>query len=243
MRAGSSLSRWRLATRTSVAASMRSTSTLVIVFQKARVVFGSTRCFGSPSSETMATSLAPTCTISKCSAATAGCVLANSSALSAAISARATLTTSAVRRPAVVERDEAARAEQTLEPAIAREECPLVVLDDNLELEQHDTISNSVSPFHVSLATVQQQVAGRIPRRGHGPALEPAAPRLRAWLRPRRSEDRTRRCQALGLGAKGGIRAGAERLDACSSGRHLGRSLDVSWRSREAAGFPFAWLA
>ena len=43
---------------------------------------------------------------------------------------------------AVVERDEAARAEQTLEPAIAHEECPLIVLDDNLELEQHNTVSN-----------------------------------------------------------------------------------------------------
>ena len=43
---------------------------------------------------------------------------------------------------AVVERDEAARAEQTLEPAIARQECPLIVLDDDLELEQHNTVSN-----------------------------------------------------------------------------------------------------
>ena len=40
---------------------------------------------------------------------------------------------------AVVERREAARAEQTLEPAVTREERTLVVLDDNLELEQHDT--------------------------------------------------------------------------------------------------------
>ena len=36
---------------------MRSTSTLVSVFQNARVVFGSTRCLGSPSNETMATSV------------------------------------------------------------------------------------------------------------------------------------------------------------------------------------------
>ena len=34
-----------------------------------------------------------------------------------------------------------ARAEQTLEPAITGEKRPLVVLDDNLELEQHDTVS------------------------------------------------------------------------------------------------------
>ena len=33
------------------------------------------------------------------------------------------------------------------------------------------------------------QVAGRIPRRGHGPALEPAAPHRCARLRPRRPED------------------------------------------------------
>jgi hypothetical protein len=33
---------------------------------------------------------------------------------------------------------------------------------------------------------------------------------------------------SLGLGAKGGIRAGAERRDVCLSGRHLGRSLDDS---------------
>jgi hypothetical protein len=32
---------------------------LVIVFQNVRAVFGSTRCFGSPSSETMATSFGP----------------------------------------------------------------------------------------------------------------------------------------------------------------------------------------
>ena len=141
---------------------------------------------------------------------------------------------------AVVERNEAARAEQALEPAIAHEECTLVVLDDNLELEQHDT-----SPIrsHFNVLRLAQQVAGCRPRRSHGPALEPEPPSLRAWLRPCRSGDRTRRCQALGLGAKGGIRAGAERLDACCSDRHLGRSLDVSWRSWEAAGFPFAWLA
>ena len=121
---------------------MRSTSTLVIVFQNARVVFGSTRCFGSPSSETMATSLAPACTISKCSAATAGCAFANSSALSAGDLRARDLDDLRRQAAAVVERDEAARAEQTLEPAIAHEECPLVVLDDNLELEQHDTVSN-----------------------------------------------------------------------------------------------------
>ena len=46
-----------MATRTSPPASMRSTSTLVSVFQKARVVLGSTRCLGSPSKETMATSV------------------------------------------------------------------------------------------------------------------------------------------------------------------------------------------
>ena len=43
---------------------------------------------------------------------------------------------------AIVERNEAARAEQTLEPAIAHEECPLIVFDDNLEHEQHNTVSN-----------------------------------------------------------------------------------------------------
>lgn len=45
-----------LATRASVAASMRSTSTLLIVFQHARVVFSTTKCFGTPSSVTMASS-------------------------------------------------------------------------------------------------------------------------------------------------------------------------------------------
>jgi hypothetical protein len=43
---------------------------------------------------------------------------------------------------AVVERHEAARTEHTLKPAIAREECTLVVLHDDVELEQHDTVSN-----------------------------------------------------------------------------------------------------
>jgi hypothetical protein len=42
----------------------------------------------------------------------------------------------------VVERDEAARAEQTLEPAIAQQKCTLIVLDDDLELEQHNTVSD-----------------------------------------------------------------------------------------------------
>ena len=41
---------------------------------------------------------------------------------------------------AVVERHETARAEQPLEPAIAREKRALVILDDHLELEQHDTL-------------------------------------------------------------------------------------------------------
>src|SRR6185295_18779197 len=43
---------------------------------------------------------------------------------------------------AEVERHEAAGAEQTLKPAIAREKRPLVVLDDHPELERHDTVSN-----------------------------------------------------------------------------------------------------
>ena len=43
---------------------------------------------------------------------------------------------------AVVERHEAARLEHAHEAAIARQERALVVLDDNLELEQHDTVSN-----------------------------------------------------------------------------------------------------
>ena len=42
----------------------------------------------------------------------------------------------------VVERDEAARTEQTLVSAIAHQKCTLIVLDDELELEQHNTVSN-----------------------------------------------------------------------------------------------------
>ncbi len=47
---------------------------------------------------------------------------------------------------AEVERHEAARLEHAHEAAVARQERALVVLDDNLELEQHDTVSN---PFLV----------------------------------------------------------------------------------------------
>jgi hypothetical protein len=77
-----------------------------------------------------------------------------------------------------------------------------------------------------------------VPRRSHGPALEPRAPRLRAWLRPRPIRGSTRRCQALRRGAKGGIRAGAERRDACCSGRHLGRGLDVQLEKRGSSRLP-----
>ena len=80
-----------------VAVSINSTSTLVSVFQNARVVFGMTRCFGSPSNETMATSLGPGWTISRLSSASFGCVFSSNSAFSAGSSARTTLTTSASR--------------------------------------------------------------------------------------------------------------------------------------------------
>lgn len=79
----SSLSRCRLATRGSPAVSIRSTSTWVSVFQNARVVLGSTMCRGSPSNATIATSLGPGRTITKCRAARSGCVFSNSSARSA----------------------------------------------------------------------------------------------------------------------------------------------------------------
>jgi hypothetical protein len=42
----------------------------------------------------------------------------------------------------VVERDKAAWTEQTLESAIAHQKCTLIVLDDDLELEQHNTVSD-----------------------------------------------------------------------------------------------------
>ena len=163
MRAGSSLSRWRLATRTSVAASMRSTSTLVIVFQKARVVFGSTRCFGSPSSETMATSLAPDLHDLEVLRGNRRVRLGEQQRLVGGDLRARDLDDLRRQAAAVVERDEAARAEQTLEPAIAHEECPLVVLDDNLELEQHDTVSNQSVFFSHAYDDRSKQVAGRSP--------------------------------------------------------------------------------
>src|SRR5215470_3425383 len=58
-----------------------------------------------------------------------------------------------------------------------------------------------------------------IPHRGYGPSLEPGAPRLRAWLRPRRSEIGRAGAGPSDTGAKGGIRAGAERLEVCCSDR------------------------
>ena len=153
MRARSSLSRWRLATRISVPVSMRSTSTLVIVFQNARVVFGSDEVLRlaveRDDGDLVRAGLR---TISKCSSATVGCVFASSSALSAAISARTTLTTSAVRR----RRKSNARSgpgRADVEPAIARQERPLVVLDDDRELEQHNTFSNLRCHFSVSGTT------------------------------------------------------------------------------------------
>jgi len=48
------------------------TSTLVNVFQNARVVLGTTMWRGSPSRDTIATSLGPGCTISKCARAMSG---------------------------------------------------------------------------------------------------------------------------------------------------------------------------
>ena len=254
---------------------MRSTSTVVIVFQKARVVFGSTRCFGSPSSETMATSVGPACTISKCSAAIAGCVLAIRSALSAGDLRAHDLHDLRRQMAAEVERHEAARLEHAHEAAVARQERALVVLDDNLELEQHDTspIRFLLSPLSPSLrgegrGEGQRQTAGQrlclpspnpLPTKsgrgisrsaGRMSHAEATDQRLSRWHRdrPRLAASAPIRrsgtpVPGLGLGAKGGIRAGAERRDVCLSGRHLGRSLDVSRMSWEAAGFPVVWLA
>ncbi len=121
--------------RSSEAVSIRSTSTCVSDFQKARVVLGSTRALGSPSKETMATSLGPACTISKFCSATGRWVRCRSSARSGAISARTALTTSTLEMAPGVERGEPAGLQKAYEAAVTSEESPLVVLDDNLEPE------------------------------------------------------------------------------------------------------------
>jgi hypothetical protein len=43
--------------------------------------------------------------------------------------------------------------------------------------------------------------------------------------------------------AKGGIRAGAERRDVCSPAAISAGASMIGWISREAAGFPYFWLA
>ena len=220
MRDRSSRSRCFLATRTSVPASMRSTSTLVIVFQKARVAFGLTRCLASPSNDTMATSLAPVRTISKCSPATSGCVLASSSALSAAISARTTFTTSAVRRPRnakVVNRPGPSRRSNRPSRVRNARSSSLTTTVNLNNTTQSPVLQCILNCIAHDLPT---QVAGHSPRRDHGPALESQGPGRRARLRPRRSpKERTRRCRTVGPGARNGIRAGAKRLGVCSPGR------------------------
>ena len=55
----------------------------------------------------------------------------------------------------------------------------------NLELEQHNMLQSQAFP--TSYDMLSRSLAA-VPRRGHGPALEPEDPILRAWLRPRRSE-------------------------------------------------------
>jgi len=91
--------------------------------------------------------------------------------------------------------------------------------------------------FPISYDMLSRSLAA-VPRRGHGPALEPEDPILRAWLRPRRSEIEHAGARPPRLGATDGIRA--ERLDACRSDRHLGRSFNVELEKRGAAGFRFA---
>jgi hypothetical protein len=99
----------------------------------------------------------------------------------------------------VVERDKAAWTEQTLEPTIAHEECPLIVLDDDLELEQHNTVSDQKSSQSVTTRSSGCRLQSHVEDTEH--RLSPEPPRLRAWLRPRRSGDQARRCQALRRGA------------------------------------------
>ena len=224
---------------------MRSTSTLVSVFQNARVVFGMTRCLGSPSNETMATSLAPGCTISKLSSATSGCVLRQQQRLVGRDLRAHDLDDLGRQAAAEVERHEAARAEQTLEPAIARQKRPLVVLDDNLELEQHDTVSNhffySPSPSRrVGRGNLQARSPAASPVEATGQRLSPRRLALRAWLRPRRSEDRdapvpgprARRQRRYPRWRRAPRRCYPAVISA-------GASM-ISWSSREAAGFPCA---
>ena len=124
---------------------MRSTSTLVIVFQNARVVFGRHQVLR--------------LAVERDDGDLVGARLHDLEVLRGDVRVRLgeqqrlvggdlrarNLDDLRRQAAAVVERDEAARAEQTLEPAIAHQECPLIVLDDNLELEQHNTVSNRQS--------------------------------------------------------------------------------------------------
>ena len=156
-----------------------------------------------------------------------------------ATSARTTLTTSAARRRPKSKRHEAARAEQTLEPAIAREERPLVILDDHRELEQHDTspILQCISlQLHARLANGRSPAAS--PRRGHGPALQPRVQAVRSAASASFPEERTRRCRTVGPRRPKRYPRWRRAPRRLLTRPHLGRSLDVSWMSREAAGFP-----
>ena len=252
LRVRSSLSRWRLATRSSAPASIRSTSTWVSVFQNARVVFGRTRCLGSPSNDTMATSLAPVCTIAKFASATPACVFSISSALSAAISRAHDLDHLGLQPAARIERREAAGAEQPLEAAVARQERALVVLDDHLEHQRgHDTdlqylssilLAQSVTklPGHtlLGLPARSSQVAGCVPRPFHGPALEPVGVAFGAGC----GRARTRGSGHAGARpsgvADGRYPRGRKRPDAAAPTSISAGASIVSWKSREAAGFP-----
>src|SRR5215475_10939913 len=80
------------------------------------------------------------------------------------------------RQPAtVVERGEAAWAEQALEPAIAHQKCTLIVLDDDLELEQHDTFSNQVSSQSVTTCSAGRRLQSRTEATGQRLSPRPHA--------------------------------------------------------------------
>jgi hypothetical protein len=74
----------------------------------------------------------------------------------------------------------------------------------------------TLSPRKSGERESQQVSRPHVPRRGHGPALEPTAPHP---ARPAASVPHPRMLgtpvPGLGLGAKGDIRAGAERRDVC----------------------------
>src|SRR5215510_16531495 len=100
----------------------------------------------------------------------------------------------------------------------------------NLNSTTQSPISNLLSYDMLS------RLPAAIPHPGHGPSLEPRAPSPSRLAASAPIGDRTRRCRALRRGAKGGIRAGAERLEVCCSDRiSAGASMSVGEARKQPA--------